>query len=139
MSAEVVIVEKSCPECGKHISTEIPRDDFFDSAVRLYKTAACWVCYEYQRRLLNVGRLKSEIWIHLRKAEAKQKSTASKAGNSSRYGSQSGSSYQDNESSQKVNDLRGQMETLDKKEQTLVAEREEYKTEQKGTPNEKQV
>ena len=81
---EVVIVEKSCPGCGKQISAEIPRDDFFDSAVRLYKTAACWACHEYQRRLMKVDSLRSSLWIHLRKAEAKEKANKGKAEDSSR-------------------------------------------------------
>jgi hypothetical protein len=130
--SDEVIVEKSCPGCGKHISTEIPRNDFFESAIQLYKTAACWACYEYQRRLLKVEGLRSSLWIHLRKAEVKEKANKFKAEGSSRYGS---SGYQVTEESQKVKELRSQLETLDKKGQQIITEREEYKTEQKERNN----
>ena len=129
--SEVITVEKSCPGCGKVISTEIVKDEFFESAVQIYKTASCWACYEYQKRLMKVDSLRSSLWIHLRKAEAKDKVNKFKAEDSSRYGAASAPSYEMNELSAKVKELRGQMETLDKKGQEIISERAEYITEQK--------
>lgn len=129
--SELVSVEKSCPGCGKLMSTEISRDDFFESAIQIYKTAACWACHEYQSRLMKVEGLRSSLWLHIRKAEEKEKAYKFKEENSSRYGSASAPSYELNELSAKVKGLRSQLETLDKKGQEIISEREEYLTEQK--------
>ncbi len=123
---DLVIVKKSCGKCGKSMSMEIKRDDFFDSAVKLYKCAVSWACGEFATRALRIHELKKETGVKLRDAEAARR----RANNSSRYGS-SGSDATASETSRQEKDLRGQLEILEKKEQALAAECQEYKTEQK--------
>ncbi len=123
---EIVKVEKTCSRCGKKMSTELERNDFFKDAVRLYKVTDCWACGEFDTRLRKIETLKAEAWTHLKTAKTRQK----KAENSSRYGSR-GASQQTSEATQQVKELRQQIETLEKKEQTLLAECQDYKKEQK--------
>ena len=123
---ETVTVEKTCSRCGKKMSTELERNDFFKDAVRLYKVTDCWACGEFNKRLRKISTLKAEAWTHLKTAKAQKK----KAENSSRYGSR-GASQQTSEATQQVKELRQQIETLEKKEQTLLAECQEYKNEQR--------
>ena len=120
-----VNVKKSCRQCGKSMSMEIERDDFFDSAVKLYKCAVCWACGEFATRRVRIQNLKLETWVKLRDAESARR----RASNSSRYSSGSDSST--SETSKLEKDLRGQLEILEKKELALAAECQEYKTEQK--------
>jgi hypothetical protein len=123
---EKVTVEKTCSRCGKKMTTELERDDFFECALRLYKLTDCWACGEFHERLENISKLKAEAWEHLRTAKSQHK----KAEDSSRYGAR-GSSQRVSETARQVIELRQQIETLGKKEQKLLAECQEYKNEQR--------
>lgn len=129
---DFVNVKRRCSKCGKQISAEIERDDFFEEAVRLFKCAVCWACGEFATRRLRIDDLKKETWVKLRDA----KSARRKAKDSSRYGSR-GSDAAASETSRQEKDLREQLEILAKKELALAAECQEYQTEQKkGAENE---
>ena len=129
---ETVTVEKTCSRCGKKMSTELERDDFFKESLRLYKVTDCWACGEFDTRLRKIAKLKAEAWTHLKSAKTQQK----RAEDSCRYGSR-GSSQQVGEATQQVMELRDYIKTLEEKEQTLLTECQDYKNEQKkGEENE---
>lgn len=124
-TGEMVLVEKSCPECGGKMSIELERDEFFETFVGLFRNCTCSACAEYSERLDKISNLKAKAWAQLKTAVAQQK----KAEDASRYGARNSSQIL-SESKRREQELREQIDALEKKEQALLADRQDHKNNQ---------
>ena len=121
-----VLVEKSCPQCGAMMSVELERDEFLETFVKIFRNCICTACVEYSERLEKISNLKTKVWAQLKTATTHQK----KAEDASRYGARN-SSQQLSEAKRREQELREQLDALEKKEQTLLADRQDHKNNQK--------
>ena len=64
--------KRKCPKCTGIMIHELPDDEFFDLAVRLFKLSWCSNCWYFEEKLEKLENLKRAAWIEINRREEKR-------------------------------------------------------------------